>query len=583
MRLRNGTVATVLAFITSFLTLSWYTTWQNGKGHPWTLVDRVRLSWGIFVPSCWCFQDAGFSDTSLECKKQKENSWHSLLEKVIAYQREFLALKERLRIAEHRISQRSSELSAIVQQFKRVEAETNRSKDPVNKFSDDTLKILKELTSKKSLQVPSIYYHLPHLLQNEGSLQPAVQIGNGRTGVSIVMGIPTVKREVKSYLIETLHSLIDNLYPEEKLDCVIVVFIGETDTDYVNGVVANLEKEFSKEISSGLVEIISPPESYYPDLTNLKETFGDSKERVRWRTKQNLDYCFLMMYAQEKGTYYIQLEDDIIVKQNYFNTIKNFALQLSSEEWMILEFSQLGFIGKMFQAPDLTLIVEFIFMFYKEKPIDWLLDHILWVKVCNPEKDAKHCDRQKANLRIRFRPSLFQHVGLHSSLTGKIQKLTDKDYMKPLLLKIHVNPPAEVSTSLKVYQGHTLEKTYMGEDFFWAITPVAGDYILFKFDKPVNVESYLFHSGNQDHPGDILLNTTVEVLPLKSEGLDISKETKDKRLEDGYFRIGKFENGVAEGMVDPSLNPISAFRLSVIQNSAVWAILNEIHIKKVTN
>lgn len=260
MRLRNGTVATALAFITSFLTLSWYTTWQNGK------------------------------------------------EKLIAYQREFLALKERLRIAEHRISQRSSELNAIVQQFRRVGAETNGSKDALNKFSDNTLKLLKEFTSKKSLQVPSIYYHLPHLLQNEGSLQPAVQIGNERTGVSIVMGIPTVKREVKSYLIETLHSLIDNLYPEEKLDCVIVVFIGETDIDYVHGVVANLEKEFSKEINSGLLEIISPPESYYPDLRSLKETFGDSKERVRWRTKQNLDYCFLMMYAQEKGTYYIQVK-----------------------------------------------------------------------------------------------------------------------------------------------------------------------------------------------------------------------------------------------------------------------------------
>lgn len=46
------------------------------------------------------------------------------------------------------------------------------------------------------------------------------------------------------------------------------------------------------------------------------------------------------------------------------------------------------FTGKMFQSPDITLIVEFILMFYKEKPIDWLLDHILWVKVCNPEKDA---------------------------------------------------------------------------------------------------------------------------------------------------------------------------------------------------
>lgn len=258
MRLRNGTVATVLAFVTSFLTLSWYTTWQNGK------------------------------------------------EKLIAYQQEFLALKERLRIAEHRISQRSSELNAIVQQFRRAGAATNGSNTALTTFSDNTIKLLKELTSKKSLQVPSIYYHLPHLLQNEGSLQPAVQIGNGRTGVSIVMGIPTVKREVKSYLIETLHSLIDNLYPEEKLDCVIVVFIGETDLDYVHSVIANLEKEFSKEISSGLLEIISPPESYYPDLTNLKETFGDSKERIRWRTKQNLDYCFLMMYAQEKGIYYIQ-------------------------------------------------------------------------------------------------------------------------------------------------------------------------------------------------------------------------------------------------------------------------------------
>lgn len=60
------------------------------------------------------------------------------------------------------------------------------------------------------------------------------------------MGISTVKREVKPYLIETRHSLIGNLYPKEKLDCIIVVFIGETDLDYVHGVVANLQKEFSR-------------------------------------------------------------------------------------------------------------------------------------------------------------------------------------------------------------------------------------------------------------------------------------------------------------------------------------------------
>ncbi|XP_064413619.1 alpha-1,3-mannosyl-glycoprotein 4-beta-N-acetylglucosaminyltransferase A [Latimeria chalumnae] len=533
MRLRNGTVATVLLFLLSFLSLSWYNAWQNGK------------------------------------------------EKLIAYQREFLALRERLRVAEHRTLQRSSELNSILEQFRHAVADTNGSRNALSRFSDETQRLLEELTGKKALQVPNIYHYLPHL-SNDNGLQPAVQVGLGRTGVSVVMGIPTVKRKVKSYLQETLHSLIDKLSPEERLDCVIVVFIGETDLDYVHSVVGSLEKEFSIEINSGLLEVISPPASYYPDLTNLKETFGDTKERVKWRTKQNLDYCFLMMYAQRKGVYYIQLEDDIIAKQNYFSTMKNFALQLSSEDWMILEFSQLGFIGKMFQSPDLNLIVEFIFMFYKEKPIDWLLDHILWVKVCNPEKDAKHCERQKSNLRIRFRPSLFQHVGLHSSLPGKIQKLTDKDFLKPLLHKIHVNPPAEVSSTLKVYQDHTLEKTYLGVDFFWAITPLAGDYILLKFDKPINVESYLFHSGNSQHPGDILLNTTVEVLPFAHEGSEIKQETKEKykRTEDGFFITGSFVNGEAEGPVDPSLNPISAIRLSVLKDSPVWAILNEIHVKK---
>lgn len=41
-----------------------------------------------------------------------------------------------------------------------------------------------------------------------------------------------------------------------------------------------------------------------------------------------------------------QLEDDIVAKPNYLSTMKNFALQQPSEEWMILEFSQLGFIGR---------------------------------------------------------------------------------------------------------------------------------------------------------------------------------------------------------------------------------------------
>ncbi len=43
----------------------------------------------------------------------------------------------------------------------------------------------------------------------------------------MVIGVPTIKRERESYLMQTLTSLIDSLNEEEKDDCVIIVFVGE--------------------------------------------------------------------------------------------------------------------------------------------------------------------------------------------------------------------------------------------------------------------------------------------------------------------------------------------------------------------
>ncbi|XP_077466588.1 alpha-1,3-mannosyl-glycoprotein 4-beta-N-acetylglucosaminyltransferase B [Stigmatopora argus] len=507
------------------------------------------------------------------------------------YQREFLALRERLRSAERENLRRSKELNLVLDEIKRTIAEKQALRD-LNRtwtsLSEETrMKLWNVSSSKNFLQLPSVLHHLPHLINREDSLQPSIHVGQRRSGVSIVMGVPSVKREVHSYLTDTLQSLMSQLSAAEKDDCVIVVLIAEADHQYALSVTQNLQLLFPSEIESGLLEVVSPSLHFYPDFSHLRESFGDPKERVRWRTKQNLDYCFLMMYARAKGTYYVQLEDDIVARPAYLSTMKNFALQQPSEEWMILEFSQLGFIGKMFKSSDLSLIVEFMLMFYKDKPIDWLLDHIMWVKVCNPEKDAKHCDRQKANLRIRFKPSLFQHVGTHSSLAGKIQKLKDKDFGKQTLRKGHANPPAEVSTSLKTYQRFTLEKAYLGEDFFWAFTPAAGDFIRIRFFTPVRIERYFFRSGNAEHPGDKLVNASVEVLPFDNiqaerEALADRKDLSRKyhRTQDGFIPIGMFQKGIAEGEVDPDFGPLEAIRLTVISDSPVWIILSEIFIKK---
>ncbi|XP_018418915.1 PREDICTED: alpha-1,3-mannosyl-glycoprotein 4-beta-N-acetylglucosaminyltransferase-like protein MGAT4D, partial [Nanorana parkeri] len=437
MRCRNGSLVTVL-LLAAFCSWSWYTAWYRDK------------EYGMET-----------------------------------YEKQFLELQQRLFQAEQENRKRSRDLSTVLDEIKRAVAEKR------NAFENHTVEEIKwkvlNITSKLPLPFTNIFMFLPHLLGHEDSLQPNVLYGHGRTGVSIVFGIPTVKRDKQSYLMDTLNSIFSEMSASEKEDCVVIVFIAEVNVQYVNDVANSIKDNFPREIQSGVLEIVSPPAAYYPEFSNIKETFGDSKERVRWRTKQNLDYSFLMLYAQPKGTYYLQLEDDVVAKPQFFQSLIDFATQQTSDEWLILEFSQLGFIGKLFKCKDLPYVVEFFLMFYKDKPIDWLIDHYLWVKVCNPEKDAKHCDRQKSNLRIRYRPSLFQHIGTHSSLVGKIQNLKDKDFDKKVLYKPHLNPPAKLSTTLKVYQQYSLEKAYLGQECFWSFSPVAGDYILFEFEEPLQL------------------------------------------------------------------------------------------------
>uniref|UniRef100_A0A3P8X245 Alpha-1,3-mannosyl-glycoprotein 4-beta-N-acetylglucosaminyltransferase B n=1 Tax=Cynoglossus semilaevis TaxID=244447 RepID=A0A3P8X245_CYNSE len=453
-------------------------------------------------------------------------------------------LYQRLLAAEELGGQVSRNLSSILEHLRaqsKVSSteRSNKTQQPVIGGGDQAQQLHLDL---------SIYLHLPHLRHSPNSLVPKTVLGQGRRGVSVVLGVPTVKRDKQSYLINTINSLLYGLSSSQHQDLLIVVLVAEVDFQYVNAVAQTIGTNFPREVRSGLLEVISPPEEYYPDLSHLTETLGDSQDRVRWRTKQILDFSFLMMYSKDRGAYYVQLEDDIVAKEDYYQQMKTYVTQEASKPWLYLEFSQLGFIGKLFRTRDLPVIVDFFLMFHKDKPIDWLLDYMLWVKVCHPEKDA-HCDQQRAQLRQRYKPSLFQHMGLHSSLSGKVQHLKDKDFGTQVLYHPHSNPAAELETSLKHYRGHSLDRAYRGQDFFWAQTPNQGDYVLIRFPK------FLFRSGNIENSKDKLYNTTVEVLPST---------------------VGAFEDGLAAGQIENGLQPIWALRLVVHASSDVWTLLSEV-------
>ena len=74
---------------------------------------------------------------------------------------------------------------------------SNESTPDPHRFS------IQNITDNLRMQPPSIYSHLPHLTRKPESLTPIIKESRGRTGVSLVFGIPTVKRSAKSYLIGT--------------------------------------------------------------------------------------------------------------------------------------------------------------------------------------------------------------------------------------------------------------------------------------------------------------------------------------------------------------------------------------------
>ncbi|XP_052830467.1 alpha-1,3-mannosyl-glycoprotein 4-beta-N-acetylglucosaminyltransferase A [Octopus bimaculoides] len=433
-----------------------------------------------------------------------DGQYEALLEK------RFAELHARLKFAESLNKQRKNDIHILRSQFTYLlqsvlHSNVSNKSVLIEKFPSDLQTALVNFTDlygQSSIHLPSLFTYLPHLSRNPNGMRPAYKLSRNRFGVSMVFGIPTIKRDKVSYLRRTLHSLIDGLNEEEREDCLIIVFVAEPwNLQYVKEVGDQIYKEFHSSVDSGLLEVISSPPEFYPNLDNLKRTLGDSQDRVRWRTKQNLDFSFLMLYAKSKGVFYAQLEDDVISKPGYFSIMKTFTQQQKYVEWFVLEFSTLGFIGKpglssfssFFSTSLFFSSVSILFSFSFNSTTHTQPQNRRKMQLCGCINVCmftfqKHCTRMKEEVRRRYKPSLFQHIGIQSSLKGKIQKLQDKYFGKEGLYRAHINPHAVVSTTLKTYQQFTLQKAYLGETIFWGMSPLPKDMVKFEFTPPVVLE-----------------------------------------------------------------------------------------------
>ncbi|XP_032527127.2 alpha-1,3-mannosyl-glycoprotein 4-beta-N-acetylglucosaminyltransferase A-like [Danaus plexippus] len=244
------------------------------------------------------------------------------------------------------------------------------------------------------------YQLMPHLNDHPSSLKPAFLLNGTRENCDVVIGIPTVHRDKGSYIISTVSNVIHGMTDEEKDKNLIVVLVAETQMDYVRPLVEKLATLFSEYIYTGLVELVVPSPFYYPDFDNLPLNFGDSNKRVMWRTKHNLNVLYVMAYARSRGTYYLMLEDDVTVKERFIEHMLDFAKAKtkSNPDWYVLEFCNIGGIGKLFKTSDLIYFMTYIQLFYKQMPIDWLLESYIADSSCSLDRATESCTNSKTQI-----------------------------------------------------------------------------------------------------------------------------------------------------------------------------------------
>lgn len=55
--------------------------------------------------------------------------------------------------------------------------------------------------------------------------------------------------------------------------------------------------------------------------------------------------------------------------------------------WKMIEFSPLGFIGKLFRTKDLTIFINMFLWFSEYKPLDLIHSYVFDIIACDPSKN----------------------------------------------------------------------------------------------------------------------------------------------------------------------------------------------------
>lgn len=436
--------------------------------------------------------------------------------------------------------------------------------------------------------------------------------------VRICVGFSTVSRK-KDYVLTTVGEMLGLsangvITAAERAMVVTVAHLADVNLDWVDRMSTRLQADYADLVATGYFHGIHAPEELYPNLTICPPfcSYKDEPKRVRWRSKQNIDYAFLMYYAAPLAPYYLQIEDDIIFSQNWVSKISDFLtaeypvgfLSKQNAPWRMIDFSQLGFIGKMFQSNELTRMAQFLLLFYDQMPCDLLVGD--WM---NTMTQIKRIDYWKKH------PSLFQHIGIFRSLGG-YQPLQEKRFGKSLF----DNPSGSILTNMTIVPSYDEKFAYFphGEPatrkdvcdyaaspktaqakkkwcWFWAKRLLPGDHLTIVFDIDISMKAVFVEFGIPAHPKDLLANGSIQVAASSSRTAVVGSPNRYGFAASdiqGLEVCGMFHHLVQvsrdpmiyweEGASLPPKLPVyrvRCLRIASLSKQEDWTIVNQIQVR----
>jgi alpha-1,3-mannosylglycoprotein beta-1,4-N-acetylglucosaminyltransferase C len=112
----------------------------------------------------------------------------------------------------------------------------------------------------------------------------------------------------------------------------------------------------------------------------------------------------------------MQMEDDIFTMPGYLDVIMEFIAEQKSD-WTCLEFSELGFIGKVYHSKYLERLAQIVLLFYEEQPVDYTF---LYFNILNLQTQRITRSRRFVLTAIFFCLHYHCKYGLNSPMADKM-------------------------------------------------------------------------------------------------------------------------------------------------------------------